>query len=287
MSATAQRGLQLVACSVVLLVVGNTLAASPADTSVPPAGPNSTISTLAPSQGAVVDPYAFVASEIDVGLFYFRPRLSIGYGEPFKTRVAFDLNPIFGSEGIGAWAGLRLAIPGLDLRVGARYQWTFNRTFLEPLDAYTRAETELAQGPKSTYVSLEAELSFGFRAGPGFLFGENALTHTLLVDDGFFVYEETIRAVIDPPWTNRTRVGYSFPLGPKDRLEVGPAVEVLILPKRDVVIVRAGLLARMKLYDDLEVRGNFMPAVATPDNLGIAGGDSFQIGIRWKWSTGL
>ena len=74
----------------------------------------------------------FLATTLDVGWTYLRPRASLGWGKPFVAWFGIDANPIIQGTGLGAYGGLRLALPRFDLRVGPRYFFGFNRNYLNP-----------------------------------------------------------------------------------------------------------------------------------------------------------
>lgn len=227
----------------------------------------------------------FLSGAIDLGVLYFRPRFSGGYGKPHETWLGFDLNPIFSGEGIGAYGGLRFAVPFLDLRLGARYYFTFRRSFLIPRESYDHLQIESRAGPSSRYLALEAELSLDVPIGPTSIVSELAVTSVQFVDDGFYVYEETIKVVTDPPYIWRGRLGYTIDFGPDGLIRFGVVAELVHLPGRDAWVFRAGGIARVSLWHDLEIRGTFIPAILSPDELGADGGDSFNVGLRFRWAT--
>ena len=228
----------------------------------------------------------FLSTSIDVGFLYFRPRVSTGYGLPFSTWLGLDANPIISAEGAGGWLGVRAALPNINLRFGGRYFHSFRRSRLDPQETYTISDIERRSHPDSSYFSLEAELTGTFPAGPGVVLVELAATSVLGVPTGFFVFEETIRVVVDPPYVWRARVGYSLPFGQDGLFRVGGVVEVVGIPNRGVHILRGGLTVRVPLFRNLEARGTFIPVWASPDTLGLSGGDSFLVGIRYRWATG-
>ncbi len=228
----------------------------------------------------------FFSSEIDTGFLYVRPRISTGFGRPHDAWAGIDANPIFSSEGIASYLGLRFDLPYVNLRVGGRYWYTFRRSFLLPERSYSVEDIELRIGPPSRFLTWEAELTTNVPLGLGALLLELAGSYVSGVDDGYYVYEETIRVVVDPPWVWRTRVGYTFPLDRDRTMVLGPVLEAVGIPKRDTVVYRAGALARVFLSPSLEARGTFVPAVFTPDPLGARGGDAFLLGIRYRWATG-
>jgi hypothetical protein len=51
-------------------------------------------------------------------------------------------------------------------------------------------------------------------------------------------------------------------------------------------VVRAGLLGSVSISAELDVQVALIPVLASPDNLGLAGGDFGQLGIRYRFATG-
>jgi hypothetical protein len=233
----------------------------------------------------------FGALEFDTGFLYVRPRFALGYGKPHARWLGLEMNPIFSEEGLAGYAGLRAVLPHLSLRAGGRYWYTFYRSFLEPRDSYTVEQIELRAGPRSRFFTWEAELAVSLPLGPGVALSELAGSYVTGVDEGYYVYEETLRVVADPPWVWGARAGYLWPAAraTADReatLQVGPVLELVGVPRRGTLVLRAGGLVRITLSGDLEARGTFVPAVATPDALGARGGDAFLLGIRYRWASG-
>lgn len=233
----------------------------------------------------------FGALEFDTGFLYVRPRFALGYGRPHARWLGLEMNPIFSEEGVAGYAGLRAVLPYVSLRAGGRYWLTFYRSFLEPRNSYTVEQIELRSGPRSRFFTWEAELALSVPLGPGNVLGELAGAYVTGVDEGFYVYEETLRVVAEPPWIWRARAGYLLPMAraSADReatLQVGPVLEVVGVPRRGTLVLRAGGLVRVTLSGDLEARGTFVPAVRTRDPLGARGGDAFLLGIRYRWASG-
>lgn len=231
-------------------------------------------------------PRFFLAGENDLGFLYVRPRLSAGYGQPFRKWVGVDANPILSMDGPGIYSGLRAKVPFLDLRVGGRLRTAFERSFLIPDYRYDTEEIESREGPDSHYWSWEAQLTSAIAVGPGAVLAELTGTAVTLVDEGYFVFEETVRAVIDPPWALRGRMGYSLRFM-DERLTVAPVVELLYLPGRDTTMFRGGLLTSFRVDETLAVRAIAVPTLASRDKLGAEGADTFLAGIRWRWATGV
>ena len=249
---------------------------------------------------SVGDMRPFVAGLFDTGYLYIRPRFSFGYGRPHHTWIGIDANPLASGEGVGGYLGLRGALPMVNLRIGGRGFYTFERSFLcptddfaqpeacqeqEPLGFYNREDIESRIGPTSAYISFEAELTLNLRIGPGNIIGELAGTLVTGVDQGFFVYEETVRVVLAPPWVWRVRGGYRFPLDAARSIRVGVVAELVGVPGRDMFVLRGGFVGNVRLYHNLEARGIFVPALVARDTLGAAAGDAFLLGVRYRWAT--
>jgi hypothetical protein len=233
------------------------------------------------------EPRTFFASAIDVGFLYLRPRASIGYGQPHWQWIGMDANPIIGSSGLGFYSGLRLAIPHFDVRAGARAFYSFQHSFLVPHDHFSRLDSEDRSQPTSRYVTLEAEATLRFRVGWGDLVAVLTGSAVTLTPAGYDVFEETLRVITKPPFIWRGRFAYAFVLGPLDAVSVGPVIEVVGLPRRDALVLRGGVSAHVWLTDDMEAIATFVPVITSPDSIGLDGADFAQLGIRWRWATGM
>jgi hypothetical protein len=242
----------------------------------------------------------FISGSFDGGFLYLRPRFSAGFGQPHHRWVGVDANPVGSAEGLGAYAGLRATLPAVDLRVGGRYFHTFERSLLCPttdferaarcedeplLERYDREDIESRVGPHSAYLTWETELTVDLPLGPGAIGAEAALSYVTGVDAGYFVYEETIKTVIDPPWIARARAGYSVPVDAGKAVRVGLVAEAVRIVGRDLYVVRGGIVGSVQLYNNIEARGSFIPVLKAEDKLGAAGGDTFLLGIRYRWAT--
>jgi hypothetical protein len=231
-------------------------------------------------------PRLFAATQIDAGFLYLRPRGQLGYGKPFNTWVGVEGNPIVGNQGWGAYAGLRLAWRFVDIRFGARHFRAWQRGYLNPQASYSRLDLDSTANPTATITTLETELNFGFPVGPGDVIGTFSASDVESVPDGFLVFEETLRVVVDPPFVWRGRGGYVFRWGEHDQYSVGPVVDVLNVPNRDdSTTVRAGPVMRITLSRHFDVRGSFVTTILSPDRLGLVGGDFTELGVRYRLAT--
>lgn len=228
----------------------------------------------------------FVSGRVDLGIYFFRPRVSLGYGKAHWRWIGIETNPIISGEGIGIYSGLRAALPFVDIRIGGRYRWTFQRSYLRPQYRFTREDIEDTSEERSTYLSWEAELTGGLPLWIGSLQTELGITAITGVPDEFFVYEETLRVVAKAPWVWRALFGYGIAFLKQSALRVALVAQLVGIPGRDEILIRAGLTARFRLSYNLELRGTFLPAVRSRDDLGLAGGDTYQIGLRYLWAYG-
>jgi hypothetical protein len=240
---------------------------------------------MARSWGAL-PPRAFVATTVDLGFVYARPRVSFGYGRPFTQWVGLDANPIASTGYLGAYAGLRLEVPGFDLRVGSRYLSAFEYTYLPKRESYARIDLERSTGELSRPLTHEAEADVSFRLGPGRVLLRGSFSYVTNVPEDSNVYEQALRVIVDPPYVWRARAGYVFVFGLRNQHSIGPVVDVLHVPRRDdSVTVRAGPLIRMQLSRRVDVRGSFVVTVLSPDRIGQRGSDFTELGVRYRWAS--
>ena len=231
-------------------------------------------------------PRFFVATTVDLGFVYARPRVSVGYGRPFTSWVGLDANPIVQSTGLGAYGGLRFEIPHVDLRLGPRYFSSFQHVYLAPADSYSRIDLETEGGTRAKTLTYEAELDLSLPLGPGTLLGRGSVSYVTGVPSGDEVFEETLHMIVKPPLVWRGRGGYAFRFGPYSQHSIGWVVDFLDVPKRDdSKTIRTGPVLRLVLSRRVEVRGSFIVTVKSPDTIGLAGGDFTELGVRYRWAS--
>jgi hypothetical protein len=227
----------------------------------------------------------FVAATLDIGYLYLRPRASFGYGKPFTSFFAIDVNPIISQSAYGAYGGLRLTLPFVTWRGGVRYSASFTRAYLDPKVGYDRLDFDVATNPKARVVTWETELEGGVPLGPGEITALASLSYVTNVPDDKFVFEETLRVIVDPPWVWRARGGYLVRFGSRNQHSVGLVVDAIGVPGRDKVTLRFGPVIRVVLSRRVEVRGSFVGTVSSPDELGLDGADFTELGLRYRWAT--
>lgn len=227
----------------------------------------------------------FVATALDVGFLYVRPRVALGFGKPHNTWIGIDGNPTIAGPGAGMYGGLRLSVPHFDIRVGARHFSAFQHAYLRPRASYDRVQLESTELGSASIDTLETEANADIPAGPGDVLLLASASHVSHVPDGQNVFEETLRVVVVPPWVVRGRLGYSVRFGAFDQISVGIVADVVAVPARQTAVVRVGPILRFALSRSFEVRGSFVPRVYSPDDLGLLDSDFTELGLRWRWAS--
>jgi hypothetical protein len=228
----------------------------------------------------------FISSVLDAGIVYLRPQLAVGYGKPHWSWIGIEGYSSVSISGGVEYAGLRATTTFLDARVGARYNFSAEQDFLEPQDIYTREDSELEIGPQSRYVALEAELTGSVPLPGGSLFAVASGYYIADTPPGYYVFEDALRVIIDPPYVWRARLGYLASFGIDDTLKVGIAGELIGIPGREAFVVRAGPVIGVSLTHHLEAVGALMIVAHNPDELGLRGAEFGNLGFRYKWATG-
>ncbi|HEX6766535.1 MAG TPA: hypothetical protein VF103_13675 [Polyangiaceae bacterium] len=228
----------------------------------------------------------FLAGNIELGYPYLRPRFTAGYGRPFWSWVGAEAYPVLAFGGVGQYFGVGAAIPGFTLRGGGRFFFPFSRTLLVPSDHYTRADLDLAQGPKAEYLAYEGEATWTAPLFAGSIYGVLTGYRVSRVPPDYYFFEDNLKVVMKPPYVWRGRLGYLLALSRNGAIRVGIAGDVIGLPGRDEFVVRAGFLGSVSISAELEAQVSLIPVLVSPDSLGIAGGDFGQLGIRYRFATG-
>ena len=228
----------------------------------------------------------FFSATLELGFPYARPKLAAGRGRPHWEWVGAEGLPIVTTEGAGLYGGFRGQVPHLDVRFGARYFAPFERSLLDVRESYGRLDIEQDDGPNGGYTAYEAELASDVDLFAGRLF--TVLTGYYVPDmhRGFYLYEESLKVVMAPPWVWRGRVGYAFAFGADGKTHAGPAVDVIGLPGREETVIRAGVVAVSAISSTVDLQATFVPVIASPDSIGLAGADFGHLGVRWRWATG-
>jgi hypothetical protein len=231
-------------------------------------------------------PRAFVSSILELGIFYYRPSLAVGYGEPHRTWIGAETQARMTAGSGSEYVGVHAALPEIDLRLGARYQLASNQSYLERGDSYDDEETEFDGPPNARYVTLEGELAGALPIGDGALFGLFSAYYVLGVPERYDLLEDQMNVAIRPPWLLRGRGGYLHAFGVDGGLRVGAAAEVIHNPERDLYVFRAGPQLGVTLTHHLEAGVSIMIAILSKDDLDLSGTEISQFGFRYRWATG-
>lgn len=228
----------------------------------------------------------FVASTVDIGFVYLRPRVSFGYGKPYTKWIGVDANPTITGDVGALYGGLRVELPYVDFRAGPRYAVSFNRSYLPQKASYDRLDISTSQGVQQKILTYEAELDSQIPAGPGAIVLRGTVSYVTNVPAGQYAFEETLKIVVAPPFVLRGRTGYLLRLGAYGQHSVGIVGDVLDVPKRDnAVTFRAGPVVRIALSRRVELRGSFVMLIAGPDQIGLDGSDFTELGVRYRWAS--
>jgi hypothetical protein len=227
----------------------------------------------------------FIATTVDFGVPYLKPRFMAGYGRPFWSWIGVEAYPVIGLSGTGQYVGAAASIPGLTLRGGSRYFYPFTRTLLTPKESYTRSDISLLGGPRADYLAYEGELIGTAPLFSGSVFGVLTGYRLSLVAPGYYIFEDSLRAVMKPPYVWRARAGYLLALGRDGAIRLGGAAELIGLPGRNEFVVRGGVIASVAVSAQLEAQASLIPVLVSPDSIGLAGGDFGQLGVRYSWAS--
>ena len=227
----------------------------------------------------------FLAGSVDAGFPYFRTRFAAGYGRPFWSWFGVEAYPALALGGVGPYVGAAAAVPGLTLRAGGRYFYPFSRALLTPRDRFKRTDIDLAEGPKGDYVAFEAEAAGTAPLFSGSVFGVLTGYRVSHVLPDYYLFEESLRVVMKPPYVWRARLGYLLAFSRNGAIRVGAAGDIIGLPGRAEFVVRAGLLGSVSISAQLEAQVSLIPVLVSPDSIGLAGGDFGQLGVRYSFAT--
>jgi hypothetical protein len=227
----------------------------------------------------------FVSGRVEAGL-YLKPQFAVGYGKPYWWSATAEAYAITTTSFGAGYAGIRGALPFLDWRVGARYTSSYYRSFLPVKEHYTVDDVNHPEGPLARYLSLETELGAVLPLFTGYLFPVVTVYRIVDTPEGAYVFDESLRGVLKPPWIMGFRLGFVKGFGNDDFLKVGFLSELVVLPGRNDNIVRLGPAAHVTLTDHLDAQGAITFVVASPDSLGIWNGPFGVLGFVYRWATG-
>lgn len=235
---------------------------------------------------SVGKPRWFIAARPEVGTPYVKPYLSVGYGLPHWLWLGVDVNAIVTLEMAQAYAGLRAASPILDLAIGLRDTWSFDKHFMLPKPRYTREDVLEGPGERSRYWAWEAE-GVGIVPLPyAGLIANVIVVRTLDVPADRYIYDESYRAIIAKPLFVTLRFAAVARFFNESSVRVGVLTEHVFETGRPHPVWRVGPIASVQITDHLEGMAGVTIAVASPDDLGLSLGTYGIAGVRWRWASG-
>ncbi len=235
---------------------------------------------------AAGQPRPFVGAVFDTGGVSARTELDLGYGRPHYLWAGGEISSSLSLRGLTMFTGARAVAPFGSLRAGARYVAMIQQRYVEPSTQITRPDLDTDVGERSRYLSIDGEVQFEIPLPLGKI-GAVASVHGLLgVPDDAFVFEDALRVIADDPVIWRARAQYLAGIGEPATFRVGGIVEVMGNPTREAFWVRTGPAVSVSLTHHLEAIGVAAFTLLSPDEIGLAGADLGQIGLRYRWATG-
>jgi hypothetical protein len=215
-----------------------------------------------------------------------KSQLDVGFGRPHYQWIGLSTDTALSLRGLQTFGGIRAVAPWGFARFGPRWWTGLGQKLLTPELSYNRAEIDVNDGLKSKYLSLDGEVGFSIRLPIGAIGGLITAYGILGVPQGYYVFEDSLRVIMDPPFVGRARLSYLAPIGDPATFNIGGLAEVIYNPGREYVNVRIGPAVAVSLTHHLEAVASIAISVANPDEIGISGADLGQIGLRYRWATG-
>lgn len=238
---------------------------------------------LSPWQSSHHTPFASLTT--DVGFIYFRPRVTLGHGAPYWSFVGIDAHWLTTNSFTQPYLGWRASLPFLDVQMGVRSVYPFDRRFLPKRDSHRGDELAIGdRGRRSEYRAIDLEVTLLAPVLGGFAFLH---AHPLYTDapTNVHLYEEVVRAVIEPPFVLGTRGGYVYGIGEEGKVQAGAMAELVVLPGRASNVVRTGPLVLATFSQSLEGLAAFSFVVSSPDRLGVEHGTYAFVGVLHRMAT--
>lgn len=277
------------ALGLVLLLVPRSSAAqelrASSGVSPPSAGSRVDIGTFRPYWGAAPS-RPFAAVTFDTAGIAVRTELDLGIGKPHHEWAGLELTSNLSLRGLSEFLGIRAVTPWANLRFGGRFVSLFSQLLIPEKEVVTRTDLDADEGLKSHYLAVDGEVNFNIPLPVGTLGLGGGAYGLFFIPKGYFVLEENLRTVVAAPFVARGRASYLFGIGDPDTLRIGGVAEVVVNPSRELVNVRVGPAVAVSLTHHFEAVGVAVFSVFNPDEIGLAGADLGQIGLRYRWATG-
>lgn len=228
----------------------------------------------------------FIAAVFDLGGFFARSELQAGYGRPHNEWIGGFVNSRLTLGGVTMATGILGQVPNLDARITGRSFRSTDQHFLRRKDLYYGSDPTIQTEPTVAYQTLEADLAVTVKALGGTVGLELRGLALFNVAEGYDVFEDTLRAVVRPPFAWQTRFTYLAWPGWQENLAVGFVAELIGAPNRDNLVFRTGPVVTVSLTDHLQAIGAAAFAIIYHDELGLSGSDLGQIALRYRWASG-
>ncbi|MFO0616338.1 MAG: hypothetical protein U0414_27345 [Polyangiaceae bacterium] len=228
----------------------------------------------------------FTSAVFDVGGFFVRPELNVGYGQPHFNWIGAEIFSKLTLGGVTLGAGVHGQIPNVDARLGVRSFRSADQRLLQRKNVYRESDPTILDQPASAYDSVDADLAVNVRALGGSVSLETRALALFQVPDGYDVFEDVFRVVVRPPLVWQAKLTYVVFAGWDDRLALGFTTELLGAPARDNLVFRVGPVLTVALTEHLQAIGGGAFAILYHDDLGLSGSDLGQIGLRYRWASG-
>lgn len=251
----------------------------------PPAGGRSDIGVDQPYWGAS-KPRWFAAVVFETAGISGRTELDVGYGKPHHLWGGLEVSTALALSGLQGYAGLRFTIPWMTLRFGPRFWTALGQKLVEPADVITRPMLDAFEGFRTRYLALDGDASFQIPLPIGAIGVLVSASGIFGVEDGYYVFENSLRVVMEPPFVGRARMTYLAGIGNPATFRLGGLVEGIYNPGREMVNIRVGPAVAVSLTHHLEAVAAAAISIFNPDEIGVAGADLGQIGLRYRWATG-
>lgn len=231
-------------------------------------------------------PRPFAAVVFETAGISGKTELDLGYGRPHHMWAGLEVSTALALNGLQAVAGLRATAPWGSLHFGPRFWTALGQRLVEPAEVVTRAMLDAFDGPKTRYLALDADANFQIPLPYGAIGVLLSASGIFGVDDDYYVFENALRVVMQPPFVGRARVSYLAGIGNPATFRLGGLAEVIYNPGREMVNVRLGPAVAVALTHHLEAVAAAAISIYNPDEIGLSGADLGQIGLRYRWATG-
>ena len=219
------------------------------------------------------------------GIIYLRPRATIGYGAPFWQFVGVDAWWMTNTAFTTAYLGWRANLPWLDVQIGGRKVYPFNRRLLPIRRSHNGDDLAFGDGDvRSEYHAIDFETLITLPLLHGGVFNANQAVWVDAPRDRH-LYEESLRVIMQPPFMLGTRTGYVYGFGASQDLKAGIMVEWLITPHREKNAVRVGPVALYTFSRHFDAQFAFSPNVYGPDELGLFHGTYALLGLQHRYAV--